>query len=182
MRSRLFGQRSWSFDRLMRIGDVIKVPSCALVPSVSCWPVENRGVWKKPQRHSIQWHHPESPRKKKILCPRARSWSVFRDCWGVIIGDAKPRGETINLDAYIRMLTELKKRFKPVRPHTNPTQILRQPMPTGGGNEAGKNYRGPNMLHNFYFCPFRLCWEKRGIQKIFFHRRPNHFSAALASE
>jgi hypothetical protein len=47
--------------------------------------------------------------------------TVFRDCGGVILGDARPRGETINRDAYIRTLTELKKRFKPVRPHTNPT-------------------------------------------------------------
>ena len=76
--SQLFGQLSWSFDQLMRIGDVIKVLSCALTPPVSCRPVENRVVWKKPKRHFIQWYHPESPRKKKEKnsLPTARSWSL----------------------------------------------------------------------------------------------------------
>jgi len=64
--------------------------------------------------------------------------TAFRDCGGVLLGDAMPRGETVNPDACIRTLKELRKPFKPVRPHTNPTYILRQPMPTEGGNEVGK--------------------------------------------
>jgi hypothetical protein len=50
---------------------------------------------------------------------------------GEILGDAMLRGETTNPDAYVRMLTELRKRFKPVRTHTNPTYTLLQPMPMG---------------------------------------------------
>jgi len=37
--------------------------------------------------------------------------------------DAMSRGETVKSDAYIRMLTELWKRFKLVRPHKNPTEL-----------------------------------------------------------
>jgi len=47
-------QRSWSFDRPVRNGDVIKVPSCALARTVGCRPVENRKVWTSPSpfKHS----------------------------------------------------------------------------------------------------------------------------------
>jgi hypothetical protein len=138
-------------------------------------------MYERSQRHSIQCYHPETPRKKKIkisLSTGKVMITAFRDFGGVIIGDALPKRETINPDAYIRTLKELRKRFKPVRSHTNPTYILRQPVPTGGENEAGTNYRGQNMLHIY---PFRLCWEERGSQNFFLHRGPNHFSAALAS-
>lgn len=40
-----WSQRSCSFDRLVRICDVIKVPSRPLVRPVSSRPVENRDVW-----------------------------------------------------------------------------------------------------------------------------------------
>jgi hypothetical protein len=35
-----------------------------------------------------------------------------------------PRGETINSEAYIIRLRELKKRYKEVRIHKNPTKFL----------------------------------------------------------
>ena len=157
----------------MRIGDVIKVQSCALAPPVSCRPVENRDVWTKPQRHSIQWYHPESPRKKKIknsLSTDKCMITAFRDCGGVILVDAMPRGETINPDAYIRTLKELRKRFKPVRPHTNPTYILRQPVPTGGENEAGKKLPGPKYFAYFFFTFIRFAFAGRrgGAKKTSF--------------
>jgi len=44
----------------------------------------------------------------------------------VILADMMPTEETINSDAYIRELTELKKCFKWIRPNKNPTQILLQ--------------------------------------------------------
>jgi histone-lysine N-methyltransferase SETMAR len=40
--------------------------------------------------------------------------------------DVMPRGEAINSDAYIRMLSELRKHFKLVWPHKTPTEILLQ--------------------------------------------------------
>lgn len=66
------------------------------------------------------------PGRKKFrsLHQRIRSWSlVFWDYEGVIVVDAMSRGETVKSDAYIRMLTELWKRFKLVRPHKNPTEL-----------------------------------------------------------
>ena len=39
--------RSWSFDRLVRTGDVITVPSRPLARPVSNRPVENRDVWQR---------------------------------------------------------------------------------------------------------------------------------------
>jgi hypothetical protein len=42
----------------------------------------------------------------------------------VILVDAMQRGETVNSVTYIRMLTELRKRFKWVRPYKNPTEVL----------------------------------------------------------
>jgi len=77
--------------------------------------------------------------------------TAFRDCGRVLLGHAMPRGETIIPDACIRTLKELRKPFKAVRPPKHSTYILRQPMPTGGENETGKNYRVPNILHFFLF-------------------------------
>ncbi|GFG36302.1 hypothetical protein Cfor_00830 [Coptotermes formosanus] len=46
--------------------------------------------------------------------------TVFGDCEGVILVDLMPKGETVNADASIRMLTEIRKRFEQVRSHKIP--------------------------------------------------------------
>jgi len=43
-----WSQRSWSFDRPVRTGDVIKVTSCVLARPVSSRPVEKPEVWTRP--------------------------------------------------------------------------------------------------------------------------------------
>ena len=52
--------------------------------------------------------------------------TVFWDCEGMILVNAMQRGETITHDTYIRALTELRKRFRGIRPDKNPTEILFQ--------------------------------------------------------
>jgi hypothetical protein len=47
----------------------------------------------------MEWHHPQSPRKKKFkTAPSAGKVmvTVFWDCDGVILVDVMPRGVTIN--------------------------------------------------------------------------------------
>jgi hypothetical protein len=66
------------------------------------------------KRHSIEWHHPQLPRKKKFkTAPSAGKVmvTVFWDCDGVILVDVIPRGSTINLEANINTLNKLKKCF-----------------------------------------------------------------------
>jgi hypothetical protein len=59
-----------------------------------------------------EWHHPQSPRKKKFKkYPSAGKVliTVFSGCEGAILVDAMLREEKANSDAYIRTLTELRK-------------------------------------------------------------------------
>jgi hypothetical protein len=57
---------------------------------------------------SIMWHHPQSPRNKKLKNIRQLVMvTLFWDCEEVILVDAMPTGETINSNAYIKTLTEL---------------------------------------------------------------------------
>jgi len=54
------------------------------------------------KRQSMEWHHPQSPRKKKFkTTPSARKLmiTVFWDIDGVILVDVMARDETINSDA-----------------------------------------------------------------------------------
>jgi hypothetical protein len=51
---------------------------------------------------------PENFRQRKLMI------AVFWDCEGVTLLDSLPRGETVNSDAYSRMLTELWKLVKRV--------------------------------------------------------------------
>jgi hypothetical protein len=47
------------------------------------------------KRLSIIWHHPRSPRKKKLKNIRQQVMAtLFWDCEEVILVDAMPRGET----------------------------------------------------------------------------------------
>jgi hypothetical protein len=67
------------------------------------------------KRQSMEWHHPQSPRKKKFkTAPSAGKVvvTVFWDCGGVILVDVMPRSATINSEAYINTLNKLKKRFR----------------------------------------------------------------------
>ncbi|GFG38330.1 hypothetical protein Cfor_10359 [Coptotermes formosanus] len=76
----------------------------------------------------MEWHHLQSPRKKKYkksLSSGKVMITVFWDC-GVILVDAMVRGETINSEVYIRTLTEHMKCFKRVQPPKKPTEILLQ--------------------------------------------------------
>jgi transposase len=63
----------------------------------------------------MEWHHPQSPRKKK-----------FWDCDGVILVDVMPRGVTINSESYINTPNKLKKRFRRVRYGKNSAEMLLQ--------------------------------------------------------
>jgi hypothetical protein len=61
---------------------------------------------------SIEFHHPQSPRRKEFQNnPSAGKVmiTVFWNCEGVILVDVMPRGETFNSNAYIRMVTDLRK-------------------------------------------------------------------------
>jgi len=63
------------------------------------------------KRQSMEWHHPQSPRKKKFkTTPSAGKHmiTVFWDIDGAILVDVMARGETINSDAYIKTLQKLK--------------------------------------------------------------------------
>jgi hypothetical protein len=77
----------------------------------------------------MEWHHPQSPRKKKLkTTPSARKVmiTVFWDTYGVILVDVMARGETIKLDTYIKTLQKLKQRYRRVRPNRNPGDMLIQ--------------------------------------------------------
>jgi len=50
--------------------------------------------------------------------------TVFWHCEGVILVNAMFKWETVNKNAYIRTLTELRNHFKWIHPHQNPTEIL----------------------------------------------------------
>jgi hypothetical protein len=52
--------------------------------------------------------------------------TIFWDIDGVILVDVLARGETINLDMYIRTLQKLKERYRRVRPNRNPRDMLIQ--------------------------------------------------------
>jgi len=61
----------------------------------------------------VEWHHPQSPRKKKFKkTPSAGKVmiTVFWDADGMILVDVMARGETINSDAYINTCQKLKQR------------------------------------------------------------------------
>ena len=66
------------------------------------------------KRQSMEWHHPQSPRKKKFkTTPSAGKVmiTVFWDVDGVILVNVMARGETINSDTYIKTLQKLKQRY-----------------------------------------------------------------------
>ena len=68
----------------------------------------------KTKRQSLERHHPQSPRKKKSKttpCTGKDKITVFWETDGVILVDVMPRGETINLDAYIKTLQKLKQHY-----------------------------------------------------------------------
>ena len=81
------------------------------------------------KRQSMEWHHPQSPRKKKFkTTPSAGKLmvTVFWDIDGVILVDVMARGETINSDAYIKTLQKLKQRYWRMRHNRNPGGMLTQ--------------------------------------------------------
>jgi hypothetical protein len=52
----------------------------------------------------MEWHHSQSPRKKKFKTTTSAGKvmiTIFWDTDGVILVDLMARGETINLDLYI---------------------------------------------------------------------------------
>jgi hypothetical protein len=75
------------------------------------------------KRQSMEWRHPQSPRKNKFkTIPSAGKVliTVFWDIDGVILVDVMARGETINSDAYIKTLKKLEQRYQRVQPNRNP--------------------------------------------------------------
>ncbi|PNF23675.1 Mariner Mos1 transposase [Cryptotermes secundus] len=72
---------------------------------------------------SMEWRHPDSPRKKfktqpsagKVMC------MVFWDRWGVILLDFLEPGESVNCERYKMTLTKLKARISLVRPEKQTT-------------------------------------------------------------
>jgi len=77
----------------------------------------------------MEWHQPQSPRKKKFkTTPSARKdmITVFWDIDGVILVDVMARGETINLDVYIKTLQKLKQCYRRVQPNRNSGDMLIQ--------------------------------------------------------
>ena len=81
------------------------------------------------KRQSVEWHHPQSPRKKEFkTTPSARKLmvTVFWDIDEVILVDVMARGETINSDTYIKTLQKLKESYRRVRPNRIPGGMLIQ--------------------------------------------------------
>ena len=82
------------------------------------------------KRQTVEWHHPQSPRKKKFkTTPSAGRVmiTVFWDIDGMILVDVMARGdETINSDVYIKTLQKLKQHYQRVRPNRNPGDMLIQ--------------------------------------------------------
>ncbi|PNF32078.1 hypothetical protein B7P43_G05744 [Cryptotermes secundus] len=82
---------------------------------------------RNPNRQSMEWRHPDSPRKKKfktqplagkVMC------TVFWDRRGVIFLDILEPGETVNSERYKTTLTKLKARISRVRPEKQTTFCL----------------------------------------------------------
>jgi len=68
----------------------------------------------KTKRQSLEWHHPQSPRKKKSKTTPSSGKdkiTVFWETDGVIPVDVMARGETINLDVYIKTLQKMKQHY-----------------------------------------------------------------------
>jgi len=80
--------------------------------------------WRQ-KRHSQNGTIPSLPTKNS-KGPSKVTITVFWDCEGLIPVDVIPRGKTINSKTYINTVTELRKPFKQVQPHKNPTEILLQ--------------------------------------------------------
>jgi histone-lysine N-methyltransferase SETMAR len=80
------------------------------------------------KRQSMEWHHPQSPRKKKFKTTSAGKVmiTVFWDIDGVILVDVMAMGETLNSDAYIRTLQKLKQSYWRVWHNRNPGDMLIQ--------------------------------------------------------
>jgi hypothetical protein len=77
----------------------------------------------------VEWHHPNSSRKKKFKAtPSAGKVmvSAFWDEAGVILIDIMPRGQTINVDLYIQTLKTVQKHFRRVQRNKNVAVILLQ--------------------------------------------------------
>jgi hypothetical protein len=75
----------------------------------------------------MEWHHLQCTQKKKFKKSLSAAKVMITVSWdskGVILVDETPTRETINSDTYIKMLTQLRKRFKRVQPHKNSTEIL----------------------------------------------------------
>jgi hypothetical protein len=68
--------------------------------------------------HSAREKTEKSPSSGEVMI------SVFWHCEGVILVNLMLKCKTVNSNAYIRMLTELRKHFKRIQPHQNPTAIL----------------------------------------------------------
>jgi histone-lysine N-methyltransferase SETMAR len=79
------------------------------------------------KRQSMEWHHTNSPRKRKFKAIPSASKimaTVFWDCEVVILIDVLPRGQTINSDVYVETLKKLKKHFRKFRPHKDVTKMF----------------------------------------------------------
>jgi histone-lysine N-methyltransferase SETMAR len=77
----------------------------------------------------MEWHHTNSPRKKKFKAVSSAGKIMaidFWDCEGVILIDVLPIGQTITSDVYVETLKKLKKRFRRVRSHKDVTKVLLQ--------------------------------------------------------
>jgi len=60
-------------------------------------------VTPESKQQSMQWHHTSSPTKKKFkqtLSARKIMCTVFWDCYGVLLLDYRPNGQTINAQVY----------------------------------------------------------------------------------
>ncbi|PNF14079.1 hypothetical protein B7P43_G02148 [Cryptotermes secundus] len=75
------------------------------------------------KRQSMEWRHPDSPRKKFKTQPSARKvmCTVFWDRRGVILLDFLEPGESVNSERYKTTLTKLKARISRVRPEKQTT-------------------------------------------------------------
>ena len=81
------------------------------------------------KRQSVEYQHPQSPRKKKFkTTPSAGKVmiTIFWDIDGVILVVVMALGETFSSDVYIRTLQKLKQRYRRVRPNKNPGDMLIQ--------------------------------------------------------
>jgi len=95
--------------------------------------------------------------------------TAFRDCGGVVLVDAIPRGETINPDAYIRTLIRTQEAFQTSSASHESNIHLASTSADGRGKWSRKKLPGPKYFAYFFtFIRFAFAGRRGGAKKTSF--------------